>query len=188
VPASGADAGDVAAGGTLDQLVAGNADVMNFAAFMLLGSILRGVPSVIKLIQGGSQWTAELRKGEDRLATAAAAVSELLVSLRSLRAAEENAEAVLAEAMAACKAQQKEILRRAELYGEAILPEKHGFDAADVPSAKALHKDNRKAAKRALQRTLKDAVAALEGCAGINPRPIRAQEGSSTLNTFHYKR
>lgn len=111
--------GDVAPA-TPEAILAYNADINNFGAFLLLSKVLAAVPSLFQVIQGGPQWPAELhdKKTGDFIKLASMAVAELTQTLDSL--CDLSARTLLIqEVVTECKSEQEELVKRAVEYGEA---------------------------------------------------------------------
>jgi len=157
---------DVGALATLDRLQTYNCDILNFAAFHFLSSILGAVPGVFKLIQGGSQWASLLRDNEThKLPTAAEAVDQLIASIEDLSNTDRASEAV-EETMKACKQQLEYVLKSQIDAEEPLLPDSTEYRKEDEPKARASWDKNLEMAATKIKSALKAGLRELNRSGG----------------------
>ena len=157
---------DVGAMATLDGLQTYNCDIVNFAAFHFLSSILGAVPGVFMLIQGGSQWASQLRDNEThKLPTAAEAVDQLINSIEALSVTDRVSEAV-DETIEACKKQLEHVLKSQIDAKEPLLPDSTEYRMEDEPKARAGWDKNLEKAATKIKAALKVGLRELKRCGG----------------------
>lgn len=94
-----------------DAILQYNSDIINFGAFFVLSTLMKCVPKIMTLLQGGSQWAADLRGRAAGDSDALRAIDELIALLVALQKPLER-ESIVGEAVTACKAQQDMIIDR----------------------------------------------------------------------------
>jgi hypothetical protein len=145
-----------------DWLLTYMADVSNYAAFQLVSKFMDGLPSLFKLIQGGSQWAARLMDDEANvLPIAVDGIRGLLSSLRGLEA-DGSEEETIDEVMAECERHQLEMDARAVECNQ-----QPQLEGAALEARLQLHADNRAAARAQLVATMAAARARLTKAAAL---------------------
>lgn len=118
---SSADGADGKVAATPESILEYSANIIHWGAFRLISKLLKAVPSLFKLIQGGPNWAAKLRDeqtGEVPYATEA--VIELVTLLDGFAgpAGKSNREFVIAEVAEEASDEQESLASRAAGYGE----------------------------------------------------------------------
>jgi hypothetical protein len=138
-----------------------NANIANFGAFVLVRKVCGSAPSVIHMIQGGSQWVPELDDKETRQPVFAVhKLRELLTSLEDLQD-KANAKALVDEVVKECKAYQDLAMKRMMGHGEVV---RGSADHTELVADNAINVEK---ARRKLTKTLKEAVHSLMASAAI---------------------
>lgn len=128
----------------------------------------QGVPGLYKLIQGGSQWTAQLRDAETQeLPTAAAAVNQLIGSLTRLKVDVGTVDALVSDVMSDCRQQLEAVLLAAAGLDEPLVARATHYDVADIPAHKAAWTSNLAKAESQIRLALSQALTATHKSAGL---------------------
>lgn len=159
----------------LERAAAYNSSAANFLAYAFVSILLASVPALMKLIQGGSHWAAELRDCDEHIVQTAEAAIRQLVAALTMLGTDSNLATMLDDAESLLRKQQELVLEQAAIVGGALVMGKETYDATDLPAARAQLRD---AARKQVLKVALVASAEVKSCAALPKlnEALRAQD------------